>query len=104
MNELDSSFENLEKKNLNKNYFELSNDTENDNNNLIKEEDEENINNENNDEEDDDDEGVLFERCFDCNYFWINNIVRDEQKIINFIKNHTKFKDDNIENLNLNTV
>ena len=104
MNELDSSFENLEKKNLNKNYFELSNDTENDNNNLIKEEDEENINNENNDEEDDDDEGVLFERCFDCNYFWINNIVRDEQKIINFIKKHTKFKDDNIENLNLNTV
>ena len=43
-------------------------------------------------------------RCFDCNYFWINNIVRDEHKIINFIKMHTKFKGDNIEKLNLNNV
>ena len=100
MNDLDLSYENFEKKNLNKNYFDINNETENENNNLIKEEDEEYINIENNDEE----EGVEFERCFDCNYFWINNIVRDELKIINFIKAHTKFKGDNIENLNLNTV
>ena len=100
MNDLDLSYENFEKKNLNKNYFDINNETENENNNLIKEEEEEYINIENNDEE----EGVEFERCFDCNYFWINNIVRDELKIINFIKAHTKFKGDNIENLNLNTV
>ena len=57
--------------------------------------------------EDDDnknDNNVELDFCFDCNYFWINNIVRDEQRIINFIKNHTKFKGDNIEDLNLNTV
>ena len=97
MNELDSSLEanNNEKKNINTNinYFE---NNENEYNNLgIKEE----VGNEN-----DDEGGVEFERCFDCNYFWINNIIRDEQKIINFIKTHTKFKGDNIENLNLNNV
>ena len=45
-----------------------------------------------------------FYRCFDCNYFWINNIKRDDQNIIKFIKDNTKFKGDDIENLNLNSV
>ena len=60
----------------------------------------------NKEEEDESKNGndMEFERCFDCNYFWINNIVRDEQKIINFIKTNTNFKEDNIENLNLNSV
>ena len=49
-------------------------------------------------------EKIEFDRCFDCNYFWINNIVRDEHNIIKFIKHNTKFKGDNIENLNLNSV
>ena len=52
----------------------------------------------------DEEDKIEFERCFDCNYFWINNIVRDDQKIIKFIKNNTKFKGDDIENLNLNSV
>ena len=52
----------------------------------------------------DEEDKIEFERCFDCNYFWINNIVRDDQKIIQFIKNNTKFKGDDIENLNLNNV
>ena len=94
MNELDTSLENKEKKNINKNYFENNEneiiDNDNDNDTIREDEDEE--------------EGVEFERCFDCNYFWINNIIRNEQKIINFIKMHTKFKGDNIENLNLNNV
>jgi protein-tyrosine phosphatase len=89
MNELDTSLENKEKKNINKNYFENNEneiiDNDNDNDTIREDEDEE--------------EGVEFERCFDCNYFWINNIIRNEQKIINFIKMHTKFKGDNIENL-----
>ena len=46
----------------------------------------------------DEEDKIEFERCFDCNYFWINNIVRDDQKIIKFIKNNTKFKGDDIEN------
>ena len=98
MNELDSSLEiNNEKKNINSNHVNYFDNNENEYNNLgIKEE----TGNEN----DDDEGGVEFERCFDCNYFWINNIIRDEQKIINFIKMHTKFKGDNIENLNLNNV
>ena len=97
MNELDSSLEiNNEKKNINANNINYFENNENEYNNLgIKEE----TGNEN-----DDDGGVEFERCFDCNYFWINNIIRDEQTIINFIKMHTKFKGDNIENLNLNNV
>ena len=94
MNELDTSLENKEKKNINKNYFENNEneiiDNDNDNDTIR--------------EDEDDEEGVEFERCFDCNYFWINNIIRNEQKIINFIKMHTKFKGDNIENLNLNNV
>ena len=94
MNELDISLENKEKKNINKNYFENNEneiiDNDNDNDTIR--------------EDEDDEEGVEFERCFDCNYFWINNIIRNEQKIINFIKMHTKFKGDNIENLNLNNV
>ena len=49
-------------------------------------------------------EKIEFERCFDCNYFWINNITRDEHNVIKFIKKNTKFKGDNIENLNLNSV
>ena len=52
----------------------------------------------------DEENKIEFERCFDCNYFWINNKVRNEQNIIKFIKNNTKFKDDDIENMNLNTV
>ena len=52
----------------------------------------------------DEEDKIEFERCFDCNYFWINNIVRDDQKIIQFIKKNTKFKGDDIENLNLNNV
>ena len=94
MNEVDTSLENKEKKNINKNYFENNEneiiDNDNDNDTIR--------------EDEDDEEGVEFERCFDCNYFWINNIIRNEQKIINFIKMHTKFKGDNIENLNLNNV
>ena len=78
---------------MNKNYFDIEKNNEEENNLEIKEEDESK-----------DENKVEFDRCFDCNYFWINNIVRDEQKIINFIKTHTKFKDDNIENLNLNSV
>ena len=97
MNELDSSLENTEKKKENKNYFE-NNENETNAENLG------NIDSLGIKEEDEDEEGVEFERCFDCNYFWINNIVRDEHKIINFIKMHTKFKDDNIEKLNLNNV
>ena len=97
MNELDSSLEDNKNKNNNKNYFIEKN---NDEDGQIKEEDDDN----DNDNDDDDGNKVEFERTFDCNYFWINNIVRDEQRIINFIKSHTKFKDDNIENLNLNTV
>ena len=72
--------------------YEINTNT-NKNNNYFKEE-----------EKLDEENKIEFERCFDCNYFWINNIIRDEQRIINFIKSHTKFKDDNIENLNLNTV
>ena len=79
---------------INKNYFIEKNN----------EEDNEQSKEENDDNENDDGNKVEFERTFDCNYFWINNIVRDEQKIINFIKSHTKFKGDNIEDLNLNTV
>ena len=94
MNELDSSLEENKNKNINKNYFIEKNNEED--NEQIKEEDDDN--------ENDDGNKVEFERTFDCNYFWINNIVRDEQKIINFIKSHTKFKGDNIEELNLNTV
>jgi hypothetical protein len=93
MNELDSSLEDNKNKNINKNYFFEKNNEEDE---QIKEEDDDNDN--------DDGNKVEFERTFDCNYFWINNIIRDEQRIINFIKSHTKFKDDNIENLNLNTV
>ena len=52
----------------------------------------------------DEEDKIEFDRCFDCNYFWINNIIRDDQKIIKFIKNNTKFKGDDIENLNLNNV
>ena len=48
----------------------------------------------------DEEDKIEFERCFDCNYFWINNIVRDDLKIIQFIKNNTKFKGDDIENMN----
>ena len=91
MNELDSSIEDTtKKKNINKNYFEIEKSNEKEE---IREDDDEN-----------NDNTVEFERCFDCNYFWINNIIRDEQRIINFIKTHTKFKGDNIENLNLNSV
>jgi hypothetical protein len=92
MNDLDSD-EESKKQNMNKNYFDIEKNNEEENNLEIKEEDESK-----------DENKVEFDRCFDCNYFWINNIVRDEQKIINFIKTHTKFKDDNIENLNLNSV
>ena len=92
MNDLDSD-EETKKQNMNKNYFDIEKNNEEENNLEIKEEDESK-----------DENKVEFDRCFDCNYFWINNIVRDEQKIINFIKTHTKFKDDNIENLNLNSV
>ena len=52
----------------------------------------------------DEEDKIEFDRCFDCNYFWINNIIRDEQKIIKFIKDNTKFKGEDIENLNLNNV
>jgi hypothetical protein len=52
----------------------------------------------------DEENKIDFYRCFDCNYFWINNIIRDEQKIIKFIKDNTKFKGEDIENLNLNNV
>ena len=96
MNELDSSTEELKKKNENKNYFDNEKNNEEDNIKLeIKEVDE---------DENKDENKVEFNRCFDCNYFWINNIVRDEQRIINFIKTNTQFKEDNIENLNLNNV
>ena len=103
MRELDSSLEEIKKNNLNllnQNYF-------NNNNNLNQNNEIEDILEKKEDYEDEDDSeenGVLFERCFDCNYFWKNNIVRDEKKIINFIKNHTKFKGNNIEDLNLNLV
>ncbi len=94
MNELDSSIEDSSKKKMiNKNYFEIEKNNEKEE--IREEEDDDNDNNDNT---------IEFERCFDCNYFWINNIIRDEQKIINFIKTHTKFKGDNIENLNLNSV
>ena len=94
MNELDSSIEDSSKKKMiNKNYFEIEKNNEKEE--IREEEDEDDDNNDNT---------IEFERCFDCNYFWINNIIRDEQKIINFIKTHTKFKGDNIENLNLNSV
>ena len=92
MQELVDSSEDLKKKNLNKNYFEFDKNIE-DENLEIKEEDENKEDNE-----------VEFERCFDCNYFWFNNIIRDEQRIINFIKMHTNFKGDNIEKLNLNSI
>ena len=52
----------------------------------------------------DEEDKIEFDRCFDCNYFWINNIIRDDQKIIKFIKDNTKFKGEDIENLNLNNV
>ena len=52
----------------------------------------------------DEEDKIEFDRFFDCNYFWINNIIRDDQKIIKFIKNNTKFKGEDIENLNLNNV
>lgn len=52
----------------------------------------------------DEENKIEFYRCFDCNYFWINNIKRDDQNIIKFIKDNTKFKGDDIENLNLNSV
>ena len=52
----------------------------------------------------DEEEKLEFDSCFDCNYFWINNIVRNDQQIIKFIKQNTKFKGDDIENLNLNNV
>ena len=70
----------------------------------------ENINNSQNidsfkdDEIKNEDSTIEFESCFDCNYFWINNKKRDEQEIIKFIKDNTKFKGDDIENLNLNSV
>ena len=51
-----------------------------------------------------DEEKIEFDRCFDCNYFWIHNETRDDQKIIQFIKDNTNFKEDDIENLNLNNV
>ena len=47
---------------------------------------------------------IEFDRCFDCNYFWINNKERNEQNIIKFIKDNTKFKGDDIENMNLNNI
>ena len=95
MHELDTSIEDNSKKNklMNKNYFETEKNIEIEENIGIKE-----------DDDDINDNTVEFDRCFDCNYFWINNIIRDEQRIINFIKSHTKFKGDNIENLNLNSV
>ena len=52
----------------------------------------------------DEEDKIEFDRCFDCNYFWINNIIRDDQDIIKYIKNNTKFKGEDIENLNLNNV
>ena len=52
----------------------------------------------------DEENKIEFYRCFDCNYFWINNIKRDDQNIIKFIKDNTKFKGNDIENLNLNSV
>ena len=59
---------NNEKKNINANNINYFENNENEYNNLgIKKE----TGNEN-----DDDGGVEFERCFDCNYFWINNIIR----------------------------
>ena len=75
---------------------QINNDNNNiiDNNNYFKEEKLEEEKN----------EKIEYDRCFDCNYFWINNIIRDEHEIINFIKKNTKFKGDNIENLNLNSV
>ena len=95
MNELDSSYEDNKKNNINykNNYFQYE-----------KKEDEEDGIKELDEEDEKDENKVEFDRCFDCNYFWINNIIRDEQRIIKFIKNHTQFKGDNIENLNLNTV
>ena len=78
--------------------------------NVLSDENADNIENNNNnnyfkEEEIDTDENKLeFERCFDCNYFWINNIVRNDQKIIKFIKDNAQFKEDDIENMNLNNV
>ena len=99
MNELDTSNEDYNKNNINNknNYFQIEK-KDDDGEDGIKELDDED------DEDDKDEDKVEFERCFDCNYFWINNIIRDEQRIINFIKKNTQFKEDNIENLNLNTV
>ena len=96
MHELDTSIEdNNKKKTIHKNYFETEKNINNEieESNGIKEYDDEN-----------NEDTVEFDRCFDCNYFWINNIIRDEQRIINFLKTHTRFKGDNIENLNLNSV
>ena len=45
----------------------------------------------------DEENKIEFYRCFDCNYFWINNIKRDDQNIIKFIKDNTKFKGDDID-------
>ena len=72
--------------------YEINTNT-NKNNNYFKEE-----------EKLDEENKIEFERCFDCNYFWINNIVRDEQDIIKFIKDNTKFKEEDIENMSLNNV
>ena len=88
MNTLSVSEENLNYNNNNN----INNNIKNNNNYFIEE------------EALDEEDKIEFDRCFDCNYFWINNIIRDDQKIIKFIKNNTKFKGDDIENLNLNNV
>ena len=82
----------VSEENLNYNNNNINNNIKNNNNYFIEE------------EALDEEDKIEFDRCFDCNYFWINNIIRDDQKIIKFIKNNTKFKGDDIENLNLNNV
>ena len=47
---------------------------------------------------------VVSNKCFDCNYYWINNIIRNEKQVVEFLKSHTKFKGDNIESLDLNNI
>ena len=56
------------------------------------------------DDNSDSDSDIVSNKCFDCNYYWINNIIRDEKQVVEFLKTHTKFKGDNIESLDLNNI
>ena len=56
------------------------------------------------DDNNDKDSDTASNKCYDCNYYWINNIIRDEKQVVEFLKSHTKFKGDNIESLDLNNI